>query len=100
MNASSSSETADYQPTEKPGGSGVKPPAVDRPGFLLAIRTLELVPADELDRLEAVAGEELSRLARVLVQAKKLTAYQASSTTRKESFMRVRGLVVCVGLAA
>jgi len=90
MNASSSSETADYQPTEKPGGSGVKPPAVDRPGFLLAIRTLELVPADELDRLEAVAGEELSRLARVLVQAKKLTAYQASAILQGKA----RGLLI------
>lgn len=84
--AASSAETAAYNPAAKPTG----PPPVDHDGFLLALRELDLVPAAELDPLAAATGEDAAHLARVLVQAKKLTAYQAGAVLQGKA----RGLLI------
>src|SRR5437764_2649879 len=73
MSASSSSETATYRPVEKPEVAATNLPAIAWTEILRTVRELDLVEAEDLDRLASVAGDDPSQLARMLVQAKKLT---------------------------
>ena len=89
MNAAAS-ETAFNRPIEKQGAAPISPPAPGCPEILQAIRELDLVPAQDLDRLEALAGVDPAQLARSLVEDKKLTHYQAGALLQGKA----RGLLI------
>lgn len=90
MNAASASATGDYHPAERPAGPEADRAAVDRPGLLRVVRELDLVTAEELDRVATAAGEDPTLLARGLVRAKLLTPYQAGAVLQGKA----RGLLV------
>lgn len=89
--ATSATET--YAP-EPPPSAPIRPAsaaaAVDLHGFLSAARTLGLIAADDLKRLAEGASGDAVRLARTLVQAGKLTPYQAGALLQGKA----RGLLI------
>lgn len=86
MNAATSA-TATEQPTEPPNRPA---PSIDRAELLRVLRELNLLPADELNRLAATPDAGASPLAQSLVRDKKLTPYQAGALLSGKA----RGLVI------
>ncbi len=79
--------------TVRPGPASDPAPEgrhVDDPGFRRAVLELGLVDATELEWLAAGTAGDLSRLARALIRAGKLTAYQAAALAQGKA----RGLVI------
>jgi serine/threonine protein kinase len=89
MNASSS-ETATHRQPKTSDAIEAGAIVVDQFDLLRALHDLDLIPAQDLERLMADAGDDPARLARVLVQAKKLTAYQAGALLQGKA----RGLLI------
>jgi len=88
--ATSATET--YAP-EPPPSAPIRPAsaaAVDLHGLLSAARTLGLIAADDLKRFAEGASGDAVRLARTLVQAGKLTPYQAGALLQGKA----RGLLI------
>ncbi len=85
MNASSSETTI-----RNPPRAGSHAAVVGWSEELAALRDLKLMTDEELERHASLASEDPSRLARVLVQAKKLTAYQAGAILQGKA----RGLLI------
>ena len=65
-----------------PVASTVPTPQVDFPTFVQALRTLNILSDDDLDRLAADALGDPMRLARRLIRADRLTPYQAGAASR------------------
>ena len=82
MNASPSA-TASYHASSDSSRRNAVGTPIGWPELLAALREVKLVSEEDLNHYASLSDEDSARLARVLVQAKKVTPYQAGGSSRE-----------------